>query len=339
MGNRINIDFSKHEGPIIDASVCVLCNTLKFRKMALVSDDNCSLSDDVIYQVLRDEIIESFTRMANAKNWAIAIGLVALAAFSQAGLKITEYPVFYSVTLVLLSMITLQFSRFVLCASNDVYELGATLLIYESINNKHHWNEHIVWTKRIVDVLSEFSIEKSVNVINDIINKYYVITNKATGYTIKTHIPNMTQKVKYELIWDSYIMLNILYLIASVAFMIRCLMQYQTNAKFATEIMHTITTNSHSPLKIISYLYSSFHVDYGILCYFISTFIIIILTTLTVYALIQAEHQKIESILELPKLWEKSIKNRFDIASNIRLGVGKHRRWFWFGFAPIKNML
>ncbi len=52
---------------------CYLCDTLFDGINTHSSNIHTNLSDDNLYKVLRDETIESLSRSANARNWALVL--------------------------------------------------------------------------------------------------------------------------------------------------------------------------------------------------------------------------------------------------------------------------
>lgn len=106
-------------------------------------------SEDLLpttYNALREEMIESFTRVANARNWAIVVfigGVTALGIdelVKNHKIIIILLPLFSSILLYLLS-------QFALNAYSSAWSLGASLLAHEVYFKKHFANEHASWSE------------------------------------------------------------------------------------------------------------------------------------------------------------------------------------------------
>jgi hypothetical protein len=142
--------------PAIDNSkseTCFLCDVL-YDKINLPSTSiHTNLSDDNLYKVLRDEIIESLSRTANARNWALVLlgGFTAICLNVYMGGSLNFEQKQLIVILAVLGGIffTFQWARFASNAHMDNAEKGVLLLALEVFNNKHHWNEHVIWGLRL----------------------------------------------------------------------------------------------------------------------------------------------------------------------------------------------
>jgi hypothetical protein len=135
------------------SETCFLCNVL-FDKITLPSSPiHTNLSDDNLYKVLRDEIIESLSRTANARNWALVLlgGFTAICLNVYMSSSVTFQQKQLIVIIAVLGGIffTFQWARFASNAHMDNAEKGVLLLALEVFNNKHHWNEHIIWGLRL----------------------------------------------------------------------------------------------------------------------------------------------------------------------------------------------
>jgi hypothetical protein len=107
--------------------------------------------DHAVYQSLRAEMIESFTRMANARNWALVLFLGVATAV---GALLSKGGSAHGVIAVLIgaaAFFTAQFARFAFMACLASSRIGLWLLCLESLNGWHHWNEHHSWHQRIVE--------------------------------------------------------------------------------------------------------------------------------------------------------------------------------------------
>jgi len=142
--------------PTIDNSkseTCFLCDVL-YDKINLPSTSvHTNLSDDNLYKVLRDEIIESLSRTANARNWALVLlggfTAICLNVYMGGSLNFEQKQLIVIIAVLGGIFFTFQWARFASNAHMDNAEKGVLLLALEVFNNKHHWNEHIIWGLRL----------------------------------------------------------------------------------------------------------------------------------------------------------------------------------------------
>jgi hypothetical protein len=132
---------------------CFLCDVL-FDKINLPSVPiHTNLSDDNLYKVLRDEIIESLSRTANARNWALVLlgGFIAIClnVYMSGAINFEQKQLVVIIAVLGGMLFTFQWARFASNAHMDNAEKGVLLLALEVFNNKHHWNEHIIWGLRL----------------------------------------------------------------------------------------------------------------------------------------------------------------------------------------------
>lgn len=116
-----------------------------------------SRQDDTLYKVLRDEMIESFTRMTHARNWSMvlaagvaAVVVRALVLWNDRDPSPSEQTLIALVLLVA-SVLTVHFARFVCSACSTSSDIGIFLLALECRNGLHFWNEHESWQRRMAE--------------------------------------------------------------------------------------------------------------------------------------------------------------------------------------------
>lgn len=99
------------------------------------------------YSALRDEMIESFTRVANARNWVIVVffgGITLMGAdnFLKNSIILPLIPLVSSILIFLLA-------HFALNAYSSTWSLCAALLTYEVKFKQHFGNEHSSWSESL----------------------------------------------------------------------------------------------------------------------------------------------------------------------------------------------
>jgi hypothetical protein len=108
-----------------------------------------------LYNILRSEMIDSFNRMSNARNWALGLLLATLggiASFMSGKGPLNELsPTVLAVGITIISFFTLQLSLFVENAQYDAINISSYLMAIESYYNLHTWNEHFSWKSREKD--------------------------------------------------------------------------------------------------------------------------------------------------------------------------------------------
>ena len=132
---------------------CYLCDTLFDNQNIHSANIHTHLSDDNLYKVLRDEIIESLSRSANARNWALVllggISAICLNVYVNSSINIEQRQLITLTAALGGIFFTFQWARFASNAHMDSSEKGVQLLALEVFNDKHHWNEHIIWGLRL----------------------------------------------------------------------------------------------------------------------------------------------------------------------------------------------
>ena len=149
----MNINQSETATGISKPETCFLCSVL-FNQTNLPSPTiNTNLSDDNLYRVLRDEIIESLSRTANARNWALVllggISAICLNVYMNSLINYDQRQLIVILAALGGIFFTFQWARFASNAHMDSSEKSVQLLALEVFNNKHHWNEHIIWGLRL----------------------------------------------------------------------------------------------------------------------------------------------------------------------------------------------
>jgi hypothetical protein len=191
------------------SEACFLCDVL-FNKIPLPpAPVQSHLSDDNLYKVLRDEIIESLSRTANARNWALVLlgGFTAICLNVYMSGSITFEQKQLIVLLAVLGgiLFTFQWARFASNAHMDNAEKGVLLLALEVYNDKHHWNEHIIWglrlkergiTKNNWEVYKKKKFEFRLNTLfSDIFYNFYFLINTVylgiSLYVLNLSAPNL----------------------------------------------------------------------------------------------------------------------------------------------------
>ena len=164
---------------------CELCDILFPGSNNTSNKKNGIMPDETLYKILRDEMMQTFTRVANARNWVLVIFAGALGSVSQIQSKGVNDHTALIISFIFLgaTLFTFLFSHFANRAYADSSEIGLSLLVLESINSNHHWNEHFSWLERLKSrnisnrkswlIYRKKRIEYRLHFIKDIIYDFY----------------------------------------------------------------------------------------------------------------------------------------------------------------------
>ena len=173
------------------SETCFICDVL-FSKITLPPEpSHTKLSDDNLYKVLRDEIIESLSRTANARSWALVLlggfSAICLNVYMSSSINFEQKQLAVMIAVLGGILFTFQWARFASNAHMDNAEKGVLLLALEVFNNKHHWNEHIIWglrlkergiTKNNWELYKKKKFELRLNtLLSDIFYNFYFLIN------------------------------------------------------------------------------------------------------------------------------------------------------------------
>lgn len=134
----------------IECPICKLFHDFDYlcRTMPIVREERTIESFiSINYSALRDEMIESFTRVANARNWVIVafiggITLMGADSFLNNSIISPLIPIVSSILIFLLA-------HFALNAYSSTWSIGAALLAYEVKLKQHFGNEHSSWSESL----------------------------------------------------------------------------------------------------------------------------------------------------------------------------------------------
>lgn len=93
------------------------------------------------YSALRAEMLEGFTRVANARNWVILSLFAVLSVIFSDQPKIDHKFLLLGGSSIIIGLL----SHFAAVAYKDIWDLGALLLAFEVKHEKHFSNEHHSW--------------------------------------------------------------------------------------------------------------------------------------------------------------------------------------------------
>src|ERR1039457_5484376 len=229
----MNINQSETATGISKHETCFLCSVL-FNQTNLPSPTiNTNLSDDNLYKVLRDEIIESLSRTANARNWALVLlggfTAICLNVYMSGSITFEQKQLIVLIAVLGGIFFTFQWARFAANAHMDNTEKGVLLLALEVFSNKHHWNEHIIWglrlkergiTKNNWENYKKKKFEFRLNyLLPDIFYNFYFLIN--TVYLgISLYVLNLSA---------SNLMASILFIISSLFWLLTLLLIVRNN--------------------------------------------------------------------------------------------------------------
>lgn len=95
------------------------------------------LSDDTLYKIVRDDMIESYTRLSNTKHWSIVICCGVF--LSMANLYHNDGYLLLCMIFTAAVFLNLQLSRFVLGNVSFIEYASAYLHALEKLHGKDHW--------------------------------------------------------------------------------------------------------------------------------------------------------------------------------------------------------
>lgn len=165
-----------------NSSECTICRI--FHDFDTLFDDfpEYALSENTLslnYSALRAEMLEGFTRVANARNWVILSSFAALSVILSEQTKIDHKFLLLGFSSIIIGLL----SHFAAAAYKDIWELSSNLLAFEVKNEKHFSNEHHSWLY-FMDIAKNDSLPL-------LLGRYGIIVEDIRNFIVANNISTM----------------------------------------------------------------------------------------------------------------------------------------------------